>query len=100
GHPNPIRASPDGAGYYDENNNPIAVPADWPPVPLSMANPVEGYYLPPGTDRASVLPSNLEPPLLLRDALTTFAESVNGIDDYRSNAFNGEMLGDLVTASL
>ncbi len=100
GHANPIRANPDGAGLYDENNNPIQVPGDWPPVPLSMANPVEGYYLPPGANRASILPSELETPLFLRDALTTFPGSVNGIDDYRSNAFNGEMRGDLVATSL
>ena len=100
GHPNPIRANPDGAGLWDANNNPIGLPSDWPPVPLSMANPVEGYYLPPGQSRADRLPSNLETPLNLRSELATFLGSVNGIDDYRSNAFAGEMKGDLVAASL
>jgi hypothetical protein len=100
GHPNPIRANPDGAGLWDANNNPINLPANWPPVPLSMANPVEGYYLPPGEDRAARLPSSLETPLNLRGELTTLLGSVNGIDDYRSDAFNGEMKGDLLVASL
>jgi malectin (di-glucose binding ER protein) len=101
GHPNPIRANPDGAGLWDASNNPISgLPSDWPPVPLSMANPVEGYYLPPGQSRADRLPSNLETPLNLRSELTAFLGSVNGVDDYRSNAFAGEMRGDLVAASL
>jgi malectin (di-glucose binding ER protein) len=101
GHPNPIRANPDGAGLWDASNNPITgLPSDWPPVPMSMANPVEGYYLPPGQSRADRLPSNLETPLNLRSELAAFLGSVNGIDDYRSNAFAGEMRGDLVAASL
>lgn len=100
GHPNPTRANPDGAGLWDANNNPIKLPVDWPPVPLSMANPVEGYYLPPGQSRAARLPSNLETPLNLRSELTAFLGSVNGIDDFRSNTFDGEMKGDLVAASL
>jgi hypothetical protein len=100
GHPNPTRANPDGAGLWNASNQPITLPSDWPPVPLSMANPVEGYYLPPGQSRAARLPSNLETPLNLRDELTAFLGSVNGIDDFRSTAFNGEMKGDLVAASL
>jgi hypothetical protein len=100
GHPTPIRANPDGAGLYDANNNLVPLPANWPPVPLGMANPVEGYYLPPGQDRAARLPSSLETPINLRDELTTFLGSVNGIDDYRATSFDGEMTGDLVLASL
>ncbi|SDB74467.1 hypothetical protein, partial [Belnapia rosea] len=100
GHVNPIRANPDGAGLYDANNVLLPLPTDWPPVPLAMANPVEGYYLPPEQSRAALLPSSLETPVNLRGELTTFLGSVNGIDDYRATAFGGEMTGDLVAASL
>ncbi|WP_156653324.1 hypothetical protein [Methylobacterium sp. Leaf111] len=100
GHAAPIRANPTGAGLYQPDGTPVPLPADWPPVPASMANPVDGYYLPPGFNRADILPSELETPLNLRGELGTFVGSVNGIDDYRASAFNGEMRGDLVAASL
>jgi hypothetical protein len=99
GHAAPIRANPDGAGLYDKAGNPVALPADWAPVPGSMANPVEGYYLPPGANRADLLPTELQTPINLRGELAFFAGSVNGIDDYRANAFGGAMRGDLVAAS-
>jgi len=100
GHANPIRANPATAGLYDKQGNPITLPANWAPVPASMANPVEGYYLTPGSTRADILPDHLENPVTLRGELATFLGSVNGIDEYRSVAFNGEMLGDLIAASL
>lgn len=100
GHPIPVLANPTGAGLYRPDGTPVPLPADWPPVPASMVNPVTGYYLPPGVDRASLLPLELQTPLNLRGELGTFTGSVNGIDDYRSNAFDGEMKGDLIAASL
>lgn len=100
GHANPVRANPNGAGMYNPDGTSIGLPSDWPPVPLSMRNPIEGYYLPPGQSRAARLPAELETELNLRGELETFAGSVNGIDDYRSSAFNGEMKGDLIAASL
>ena len=90
GHPNPIRANPGGAGLYWFNNltgtatfslNPTA---DWPPVPLSMANPVEGDYRNPGVNDG---------------ALLTFSSSTNGIAEYTATTFfGGALTGELVTA--
>ena len=91
GHPNPIRANPAGAGWYWYNNatstahfesNPTA---DWPPVPLSMANPVEGDYRNAGVDDGS---------------LYTWSSSTNGLAEYTSGKFfDRAMVGDLVVAS-
>ena len=54
GHPNPIRANPSGAGLYTHDgtsgvwrtttSGPNPLPADWPPVPVSMKNPIEGDF--------------------------------------------------------
>ncbi len=91
GHPNPVRANPTGAGLYYHNgttgtflNSPAQLPADWPPVPANLANPVEGNFLMPGeTD----------------GALTTFPGSTNGIAEYVSTSyFNGDLTGDILTA--
>ena len=100
GHPNPILANPTGAGLYLPDGTPVTLPADWPPVPAGMSQPLAGYYLPPGSTRSDILPANLQNPLSLRGELTFFSGSVNGIDDYRGTAFGGEMKGDLIAASL
>jgi Malectin domain/Secretion system C-terminal sorting domain len=91
GHPNPIRANPSGAGWYWFNNttntatynlNPTV---DWPPVPLSQANPVEADFRNPGVNDG---------------ALYTWKSSTNGITEYTSNKFfAGNMVGDLLVAS-
>ncbi|MEJ7738207.1 MAG: malectin domain-containing carbohydrate-binding protein [Chitinophagaceae bacterium] len=94
GHPAPIRANPAGAGLYTHDGttgiwrttktgaNPL--PADWPPVPLNMANPVEGNFQNPGeTDRA----------------LLTFAISTNGIAEYTASNFNNSLKGHLLAAA-
>ena len=94
GHPSPIRANPTGAGLYTNDTNDASqgtwrtqaaeLPADWPPVPPSMVNPLEGDYLQPGVDD---------------NALATFASSTNGIAEYTASNFGGELQGDLVLAS-
>ncbi|MCG7858049.1 T9SS type A sorting domain-containing protein [Flavihumibacter sediminis] len=91
GHPNPVRANPSGAGlYWFDNitgtaNFSLSPTADWPPLPLSMANPVEGDYRNPGVNDG---------------ALTTFTASTNGMKEYTStNAFGGQMAGDLLAVS-
>lgn len=89
GHPVPIRANPAGAGLFWKNstgNNFSLTPtSDWPPVPVSMANPVEGDYRQAGVNDG---------------ALTTFNASTNGITEYTSTAyFNGDLTGDLLMAS-
>ncbi|MFD1143522.1 putative Ig domain-containing protein [Larkinella insperata] len=94
GHPHPIRANPAGAGLYTHNGtsgvwrtstsgtNPL--PMDWPPVPLSMAHPIEGDFQNPGeTD----------------NALLTFPASTNGITEYTASGFNNGLKGNLLVAS-
>ena len=90
GHPNPIRANPSGAGLYWFNNNTgqaqfsLKPTSDWPPVPASMANPIEGDYRNPGVGDG---------------ALHTFIASTNGMAEYTAPNFDGAMQGDLLAAS-
>ncbi|HYD82594.1 MAG TPA: hypothetical protein VEA63_01050, partial [Opitutus sp.] len=93
GHPNPIRANPAGAGWFHyDSTQPAgsekifsATPTtDWPPVPLAMANPVEGDFRLPGTANG---------------ALLTYPASTNGLAEYVATNFNGEMQGNLIAAS-
>lgn len=92
GHPCPIRANPEGAGLYtsDGSNrvwrtsktdptNPL--PQDWPPVPVSMANAIEGDFQNAGTDDLSLI---------------TFTSSTNGFCEYTAS---GPMQGDLLATS-
>lgn len=99
GHPTPVRANPTGAGLYtnptangttdavfrtltydpvnpgpESTDDPsIALPANWPPVPPGMANPVEGDWRAPGG-------TNPDGP---NDILvTTWSNNANGIDEY------------------
>ncbi|AHM62227.1 Kelch repeat-containing protein [Flammeovirgaceae bacterium 311] len=94
GHPTPTRANPAGAGLYTHNGttgvwrtsktgaNPL--PADWPPLPLNMANPIEGDYQNPG---------------VADQALLTFSASTNGIAEYTASNFNNGLKGTLLAAS-
>ncbi|MFK8058293.1 MAG: hypothetical protein AB8F78_19365, partial [Saprospiraceae bacterium] len=98
GHPNPIRANPSGAGLFTQSGggggnagtwrtstsgaNPL--PSDWPPVPNSLANPIEGDYQNPGVDDPSVF---------------TVQASTNGMCEYTSSANGGALQGDLLAAS-
>lgn len=90
GHPNPIRANPQGAGLYWYNNSPSTAhfelnpTPDWPPVPLSMANPVEGDFRNPGVNDG---------------ALYTWPASTNGLAEYTASNFGGAMTSNLLTAS-
>ncbi|TLU98678.1 Kelch repeat-containing protein [Dyadobacter sediminis] len=93
GHPNPIRANPAGAGLYTRSgstgvwrtsktgSNPL--PADWPPVPVNMANPIEGDYQSPGEADKSLL---------------TFPTSTNGLVEYTASNFNSALKGNLLAA--
>ena len=59
--------------------------ADWPPYPVSMANPVEADFRNAGVDDG---------------AMYTWNGSTNGMAEYTSTAFfNGAMTGDLLAAS-
>ncbi|RYY97793.1 MAG: hypothetical protein EOO11_09905, partial [Chitinophagaceae bacterium] len=93
GHPAPVRANPAGAGLYTHNGssgvfrtsktgtNPL--PANWPPVPVSMADPRQGDFKMPGTGDG---------------ALLTFNSSTNGIAEYTASNFNGALKGHLLAA--
>ncbi len=92
GHPNPLRANPAGAGWFhfDSSQPPgsqkIFSPnptSDWPAVPVSMANPVEGDFRLPG---------------VADGALLTYTESTNGLAEYVATNFGGEMQGNLIAA--
>ena len=98
GHPNPIRANPSGAGLFTQSGNgggsagtwrtstggANPLPSDWPPLPLSFANPIEGDYQNPGVDDASVF---------------TVQASTNGMCEYTSSANGGALQGDILAAS-
>jgi len=97
GHPNPVRGNPAGAGLYTFSGslstgtgvfrtttggaNPL--PANWPPVPVSMANPVECDYRNPGVDDGSLI---------------EFNTSTNGIAEYTASNFGGAFQGWLLLA--
>ncbi|MCB0847250.1 MAG: hypothetical protein KDE26_28560, partial [Bacteroidetes bacterium] len=103
GHPNPVRANPSGAGLFtrgphssdpgDSNGNGYtddwfrtsilgvnnsnfstrSLPVDWPPVPVGMANPVEGDFRNPGGSNPDGPDDNI---------VTTLQNNSNGIDEY------------------
>lgn len=108
GHPTPIRANPAGAGLFvqfgtntsndgffrtvkfnpngtgDAANPGKALPADWPPVPLSMANPVEGDYRNPGAGDG---------------ALLTWGNNSNAIAEYTASNHGGTYKGNLMVGT-
>lgn len=93
GHPNPIRANPAGAGWFHyDSTQPagsekifsLTPTTDWPPVPVAMANPVEGDFRQPGVNDG---------------ALMTYTASTNGLAEYIATNFSGEMRGNLIAAS-
>jgi N-acetylneuraminic acid mutarotase len=76
---------PNGAG--DASDPQRALPADWPPLPLGAADPVQGDFRNPGG-------SNPDGPV---DAIvTTWQNNTNGIDEYTASNFGGAMQGDLI----
>lgn len=92
GHPNPVRANPNGAGLFTRSGttgvfrtsksgaNPL--PADWPPVPV--ANPIEGDFQMPGVEDNAIL---------------TFISSTNGLTEYTASNFNNSLKGSLLACS-
>jgi hypothetical protein len=75
GHPNPTRAN---------TNNTFNTSIPQSPVALVGGNPIESdYLLPPGED----------------GSLFTVPASTNGLDEYTTATFGGQMQGDLIIAS-
>lgn len=113
GHPTPIRANPAGAGLYthfgtNASNDGVfrtvkfnpngtgeaadpskALPADWPPVPLSMANPVEGDFRNPGMNMANGFDG----------AAVVWPTNTNAIAEYTASNLNNEFKGHLIAGS-
>jgi hypothetical protein len=73
GHPNPTRSNP--SNTFNTTN---------PQSPVTSANPIESDYQIPGVENG---------------ALEVYAESTNGLTEYRATNFNGAMQGDLLIAS-
>jgi PKD repeat protein len=110
GHPNPVRANPNGAGlftapgtgtagavfrtliYDPDGSTPgsttdpnLGLPANWPPVPA--ANPVEGDWRGPGIPNPDGPADN---------PVVTWGTNTNGIDEYTASNFGGAMKGNLL----
>ncbi len=87
GHPNPIRANPAGAGWLRNDEGGAGIlfslnpTVDWPPVPVSMADPQQGDFKLPGTASG---------------ALVVNSASTTGIAEYSAPNFGGAMTGDLI----
>ncbi len=76
---------PNGTG---EAADPMkALPADWPPVPVSMADVREGDY------RLPNLPNPDGPD---DELVTAWETNTNGIDEYTASNFGGAMKGNLI----
>ena len=89
GHPNPIRANPDGAGQLFTGTGGEEIWSQtpnglWPPVDPAFAFPQDGDFLLPGVEDG---------------ALATWTVSTNGLDEYTASNFEGGMKGDLVAAA-
>ncbi|SDX07785.1 Putative Ig domain-containing protein [Flagellimonas zhangzhouensis] len=117
GHPNPTRANPTGAGLFtapaqigtdgavfrtqvydpdlstpgSTDDPSIALPANWPPVPIANANIVEGDWR--GPDSSSNPDGPDDTPVLV------WQNNTNGIDEYTASNFGGAMQGDLIAGS-
>ncbi|WP_051947403.1 malectin domain-containing carbohydrate-binding protein [Muricauda sp. MAR_2010_75] len=114
GHANPTRANPLGAGLYTNpssdgttngavfrtlvydpdgstpgstTNPDLGLPANWPPVPVAMANPVEGDWRGPGINNPDGDDAEI---------ITLWGTNTNGIDEYTASNFGGAMQGDLI----
>lgn len=91
GYPNPTRANPDKAGLYYY----VQVGGSWvvdsvydfmndfpePPVPLTLANPIESDYQAPSA------------------AMLLINSSTNGITEYTASNFGGALQGNLLAVS-
>lgn len=97
GHPNPTRGNPDSAGLYTyaatgvyrteylAGNPDSSLPYDWPPLPMSMADPIQGDFQIAGVENTYM------------DSI--FKKSMNGICEYTASNFDELMQGDLLTTA-
>nr|MBI1232375.1 PKD domain-containing protein [Cytophagales bacterium] len=64
-----------------------SLPANWPPVPPSMARPEEADFIAPS------LPNTNGPQPMI---VTPFPNNSNGIDEYKASNFGGAIKGSLI----
>ncbi|WP_051069657.1 Kelch repeat-containing protein, partial [Mariniradius saccharolyticus] len=64
-----------------------SLPANWPPVPISLANPLEADYIAPDLFN----PNGPQP-----EVVAILKRNSNAIAEYRSNAFQGTLKGSLI----
>lgn len=79
----PIAPGQPGFEEYAANT----LPANWPPVPLALANGVEADFISP------TLPNSNGPQ---PDILTVVPNNSNGIDEYTASNFDGALKGSLI----
>ncbi|MFC4871696.1 malectin domain-containing carbohydrate-binding protein [Negadavirga shengliensis] len=79
----PVAPGQPGFEEYAANS----LPANWPPVPSSLANPAEADFIAP-----SLSNSNGPQP----DIVTPFPNNTNGIDEYKASNFGGALKGSLI----
>ncbi|MGF1556365.1 hypothetical protein [Paucihalobacter sp.] len=78
---------PDGSTPGSTTDPNIGLPADWPPVPLSMANPVEGDWRGPSIPNPDGPDDN---PIVI------WGTNTNGITEYTASNFGEAMKGNLL----
>ncbi|MCL6260423.1 Ig-like domain-containing protein, partial [Aquiflexum sp. TKW24L] len=79
----PVAPGSPGFQYFAQNS----LPANWPPVPLNLANPNEADYRDPFL-------GNLNGPQL--DIVTIWKTNSNGLDEYKASNFNGVLKGSII----
>jgi hypothetical protein len=79
----PVAPNQPGFDFYAANS----LPANWPPVPIHMADPNESDFRAPG----AVNPNGPQP-----EFLTIIKRNSNGIDEYSASTFGGAIKGALV----
>ncbi|NHE57394.1 malectin domain-containing carbohydrate-binding protein [Cyclobacterium plantarum] len=79
----PIAPGQPGFDAYAANS----LPANWPPVPLSRANPAEADFIAPTLANSNGPQPNI---------VTVFPNNSNGIAEYKATNFDGALKGSLV----
>lgn len=79
----PVPPGGNGFDTYAANS----LPANWPPVPLSMANPVEADFIAPTLNN----PNGPQP-----SVVTIFPNNTNALEEYTSSNFDGALKGALI----
>jgi uncharacterized protein YjdB len=79
----PVAPGQPGFDFYAQNS----LPVNWPPVPITLANPNEADYRDPGL-------GNQNGPDL--EIVTMWKTNSNGLDEYKASNFNGVLKGSII----